>query len=202
MSIDVMNEELVGLSLSTEMVAQLQGTWSEEQYLKITDYSRTLIEFTDGKIEVLPMPTDHHQIIIAYLYRQFFAFLTPLGGVVLFAALRVRMRNRKYREPDLLVLRDAKDPRRQNRYWLGVDLVVEVVSEDDPERDTVTKRADYAEAAIPEYWIVNPLDATITVLTYGEGSYREHGIFTQGETASSVLLAGFSVAVSEVFAAG
>lgn len=59
---------------------------------------------------------------------------------------------------------DARDPRRQNRFWLGADLVVEVVSEDDPERDTKVKRADYASAGIPEYWIVNPLDNTITVL--------------------------------------
>jgi hypothetical protein len=34
-------------------------------------------------------------------------------------------------------VRDANDPRRQNQYWLGADLVVEIVSPDDPERDTV-----------------------------------------------------------------
>ncbi len=53
------------------------------------------------------------------------------------------------------MLCDANDPRRQNRFWLGADLVVEAVSEDDPERDTVDKVADYAEAKIPEYWIIN-----------------------------------------------
>jgi Uma2 family endonuclease len=200
MSIEV--EEDVGLSLSAGMVARLQGTWSEEQYLKITDSSRKLIEFTDGEIEVLAMPTDDHQFISRFLLFAFFTFLQPSGGTVIYSPLRMRVRKGKYREPDLLVLRNAKDPRRQNRYWLGADLVVEVVSEDDPKRDTVTKRADYAEAAIPEYWIVNPLDETIMVLTLNEGSYREHGIFKQGETATSVLLAGFSVAVSEVFAAG
>jgi hypothetical protein len=31
-----------------------------------------------------------------------------------------------------------------------------VVSADKPERDLVEKRGDYAEAGIPEYWIVNP----------------------------------------------
>ena len=39
--------------------------------------------------------------------------------------------------------------RNQDRFWLGADVVVGVVSPDDPGRDLVVKRADYAEAAIP-----------------------------------------------------
>ena len=80
------------------------------------------------------------------------------------AALRMRIREGKFREPDLLLLRDRSDSRCQDRYWLGADVVVEVVSPDDPDRDVVEKRADYAEARIPEYWIVDPRDKTITVL--------------------------------------
>jgi Uma2 family endonuclease len=95
-------------------------------------------------------------------------------------------------------VRDAGDPRRQNRYWLGADLVVEIVSPDDPERDTVTKRADYAEAGVPEYWIVNPVEATITVLQLAEAGYNEYGVFKRGENARSALLEGLSVAVDDV----
>ncbi len=75
---------------------------------------------------------------------------------MLFAPLRLRIREGQFREPDLLLVLDADDSRRQNRYWLGADLVVEVVSPDDPERDTRVKRAEYAEAQIPEYWIAIP----------------------------------------------
>jgi Uma2 family endonuclease len=76
-----------------------------------------------------------------------------------------------------------------------------VVSPDDPARDMVTKRADYAEAGIPEYWIVNPLDATITVLTLAGDAYAEHGRFSRGATATSTLLEGFTMSVDAVFAA-
>ena len=114
---------------------------------------------------------------------------------MLFAALRLQIRPDKFREPDLLLLRDAADPRRQNRFWLGADLVVEVVSEDDPERDTVEKVADYAEAGIPEYWIVNPIEETITVLALAGAAYTAHGVFRRGERATSVLLDGFAVQV-------
>ena len=88
---------------------------------------------------------------------------------------------------------DEDDPRGQDAYWLGADLVLEVVSPDNPERDTVEKRADYAEANVPEYWIVNPLNETITVLQLVDGQYIEYGVFRRGDTASSVLLPGFSV---------
>ncbi len=179
-------------------LAPLQGTWTEEQYLKLTDHTRRLIEFSDGELEVLPMPTRNHQVILALLYELFVRFVRPAGGIVLFAPLRLRIRERCFREPDLLLLRDAGDPRNQNRYWLGADLVVEVVSPDNPERDTVEKRNDYAEGRISEYWIVNPDAATITVLTLDGDTYREHGVFGRGTTVTSPLLAGFALAVDAV----
>lgn len=190
---------LIWPSTGTELdLASIQGLWTAEQYLALTEHTNHLVEFTSGAIEVLPMPTRKHQTIIAYLYRKLFALLEPIGGIVLFAALRLEIRPDKYREPDLLLLLDAHDPRNQEAYWLGADLVVEVVSPDDPERDTVVKRADYAEAGIPEYWIVNPLDATITVLTLDGAAYAEHGVFGRGQQASSRLLAGLVVGVEEV----
>jgi Uma2 family endonuclease len=142
----------------------LQGLWTQAQYIKLTDHSRRLLEFTDDYLEVLPMPTDRHQIS-RFLLFALFAFVHRLGGTVLYAPLRLQIRPGKFREPDLLLVRDAHDARRQNCFCLGTDLVVEVVSPEDPDRDTLVKRVDNAEARIPEYWIVNPMDETITVLT-------------------------------------
>jgi len=176
-----------------------QGQWSQETYLWLSEQTNRLIEFTDGYIEVVPRPTDEHQTILAYLYQMFFAFLHAAGGKVLFAPLRLRIRERKFREPDILLMRHADDPRRQNRFWLGADLVVEILSPDKPERDLVDKRNDYAEAHIPEYWIVDPRDATITVLQLAGAAYVEHGVFRRGSQATSVLLDGFAVQVDAIF---
>lgn len=176
-----------------------QGQWSEEEYLWLTDHTNHFIEFTDGYIEVLPMPTDEHQTILASLYQFFFAFIQVIGGKVLFAPLRIRIRERKFREPDILLVRDANDPRRQNRFWLGADLVVEIVSPDKPERDLIEKRLEYAEAQILEYWIVDPRDETITVLQLASGTYVEHGVFRRGTLATLVLLEGLTVDVTLVF---
>ncbi len=175
-----------------------QGDWSDEHYLWLTDRSRRRIEFTDGHVEELPMPTDTHQAIILFLLDLFKAYLEP-RGIVLFSGLRMRVREDKFREPDLLLLRDRSDSRRQDRFWLGADLVAEVVSPDDPVRDLITKRADYVEAAIPEYWIVDPRFETVTVLTLAGDAYAEYGVFSRGDTATSPLLDGFAADVAATF---
>lgn len=177
----------------------LQGLWSVEQYLALTRQINHLIELTDGVIEVLPMPTRRHQATSLVLTLAFPAFVRPTGGVVFYAPLRLQVRPGAFREPDILLLGDARDPRNQNEFWLGADLVVEIVSPDNPERDTVGKPHDYAQAGIPEYWIVNPLDETITVLVLERDAYRTFGAFHRGEQASSRLLDGFAVSVDEVF---
>jgi Uma2 family endonuclease len=176
-----------------------QGTWCDEEYLWLTDHTTRLVEFSDGFVEVLPMPTDKHQSILECLFLLFHAFVSPRGGKVHVATLRLRLRPGKFREPDLLLLCDAKDPRRENRFWTGADLVLEVVSEDNPERDLIQKRLEYAQAKIPEYWIINPLTETILVFRLKGTRYHKGAQFARGAKAASPLLPGFSVSVDDVF---
>lgn len=109
----------------------------------------------------------------------------------------------KYRDPDVVFLKPGRisDPRRQPE---GADLAVEVVSEDeeDRQRDLVTKRREYARAGIAEYWIVAPKTETILVLVLEGAAYRVHGAFPRGTTATSVLLPTFAVEAAAVFDAG
>jgi Uma2 family endonuclease len=176
-----------------------QGRWDEAGYLWLSDRTNHLIEFTDGSIEVLPMPTEDHQNLLQFLFLAFLSYIQPRGGKVHFAPLRVRIRPGKFREPDLLLLLDAGDPRRGRCFWEGADLALEVVSDDKPERDLVDKVFDYAEAGIPEYWIANPRAGTITVLWLDGDRYVEHGVFRRGERAGSATLPGFAVDVAAAF---
>ncbi len=128
-----------------------------------------------------------------------FTFVERIGGIVLFAPFRLRLHTGRFREPNLLVLRSADDARRHDAYWEGADLVVEVLSEDDPERDKVTKRREYAEAGIPEYWIVDPADEEITVLHLKDGAYREQCRCDREGRAKSGILEGFVVEARAVF---
>ena len=175
-----------------------QGCWTEGDYLWLTDRCKRRVEFADGYLEELPVPTDTHQSILKRLFRLFDQHVDARGGVVHFASLRLRIRPGRFREPDLLLLLNANDARRQDRYWLGADLVLEVVSPDDPERDYGRKRDDYADLGVPEYWIVDPQAGKITVLALHEGRYADHGVFRPGDVAASTLLDDFRVAVSDV----
>ena len=176
-----------------------QGSWSEDAYLWLTDHTTRMVELSDGRLEVLPMPTDRHQSILQALFLAFFAYLDPRGGKVQFAPLRLRLREGKIREPDLLLVKDVNDPRRQNRFWTGADLVLEVLSPDRPARDRDEKRSEYAAARIPEYWIVDPALEAIAVLGLRGGKYRTIATHQRGAEAKAVTLADFVVSVDAVF---
>ncbi len=182
----------------------VQGEWSEEEYLALTDSTNRLIEFTDGTVEFLPMPTFLHQVLLAELLRFFTAYADKHDPAwVLPAGLRVRAPEKKFREPDLVYLRKASKSFKGDRYVDGADLVVEIVSPDDRSiiRDYREKVAIYAAVGITEYWIVDPQESKITVLTLPEGKseYAEHGVFRPSETATSKLLDGFVVDVKACF---
>jgi Uma2 family endonuclease len=180
-----------------------RGPWpgrrTEAQARALTDHTRRLSAFADGAIEALPRPTDRHQVRPAVLDEAVLAFIRPRGGKGRFAPLRRRIRAGQPREPDILLVRDVHGPRRPNRDWPGADLVAELVSPDGPERDLRPQRAGYAEAGIPEYWIVAPDEETITVLALAGDAYAAPGRFRRGASATSVLLAGFAVSVDAVF---
>lgn len=183
----------------------LQGQWSHEQYLKLTDETNWLIEFTAGKVEVLRMPTIEHQLILVYLLTALNAFARPKQlGVALPAPTRVYLAPDKYREPDIVFNLAVNHARSERRYYDSADLVIEIVSDDPASRarDYEDKVVDYAAGGIPEYWIVDPGAKLITVLILDGSAYRAHAEFHIGESATSQVLHGFSVSVDETFRAG
>jgi Uma2 family endonuclease len=180
-----------------------QGHWTLREYLDLNTNQR--LEFSHGYIEFLPMATLAHEWIVRFLFLYFHEFVSPRAlGEVFFAGVRVQVREDKIRMPDLVFFGAAHRDRMTDDYLDGADLVMEVVSgsESDRRRDLVEKRAEYARAGIPEYWIVDPAEERIIVLTLDGSEYKEYGIFVRGDRATSRLLPGFEVEVSAVFDAG
>ena len=180
----------------------VQGRWSEAEYLALE--TNHLVELCDGRLEFLPMPSLAHQFMVAFLYETLWAFVKPLAlGSVLFAPLPVRLWARHLREPDVVFFKTGRFTD-LHKPPDGADLVMEVVSpgEENRTRDLEDKRQDYAAAGIAEYWIVDPQEQHVIVLTLDGQTYREHGVFGHDTTATSVLFSGFSVVVDNVFSAG
>jgi len=160
------------------------------------------VEFSNGRIEVLPIPKTSHQLMVQYLSNLLLACVAPRKlGTVLFAPLRFRLQPGTYREPDVVFMLAENAQRIGEDYWQGADWVMEVVSDDNRDHDLVTKRAEYEAAGIPEYWIVDHRERLITVLTLRGGKYAVHVAARPGQSATSVLLPDFAVDVNAVFQA-
>ena len=80
-------------------VAQLfpaQGDWSEAEYLALD--TNHLVEFSQGYVEFLPMPTLSHQLIVLFLYEALKALVSAAGlGRVVVAPYKVKLWEGKYR---------------------------------------------------------------------------------------------------------
>src|SRR5207248_6687776 len=67
-----------------------QGTWTETEYFALP--TNHLVELSNGRLEVLPMPTYFHQLVVAYLYESLKAHVSAHApGVVLFAPLPMHL---------------------------------------------------------------------------------------------------------------
>ncbi len=179
-----------------------QGEWNEADFFEL--HTNRMAELVNGRLEVLPMPTWFHQLIVDFFVDVIKAYLkqNSQGGVVLFAPLPTRLFPGTIREPDVLYVVPQNLPRKGHRYPEKLDFVVEVVSDgvDTRERDYEHKRVDYAKAGIAEYWIVDPVQRMITVLSLAGEQYETLGCFRENETARGKYFEKLCVEVSAVMA--
>ena len=118
-------------------------------------------EWVDGRLDYLPMPRSLHLRLCARIFVLFHEHLKAVkpDANLVGAGAYVRCPS-QCRSPDMGLLLDPDDPREGREEWAGADLVAEVVSPDDPDRDYVDKRTDYLAAGVREYWIVDPRPRT------------------------------------------
>ncbi|MEM8946632.1 MAG: Uma2 family endonuclease [Planctomycetota bacterium] len=181
-----------------------QGQWTETAYLAVTDSTNARIELVDGRLEFLAMPTDIHEELLQQIYHLLLTYVAARQlGKVRFAGTRVRTIGGKIREPDVMFLRKENFHLRQGSAWDGIDLAIEVVSDDpkDRERDYVEKLAEYAAAGISEYWIVDYQERVVVVNQLVGEKYEQLGRFAEPNLANSALLEDFTVDVKALFAA-
>ena len=174
----------------------LQGDWTEEDFISL-DTNR-LIEFTHGLLEFPEPPTPLHQIVVGNLLRALDEFVGR--GNALFH-MTVKLSPCVIRMPDICHFDGRLVDFKSNDPLSEVKLVMEVLnmSAASRERDLVTNRREYADAGIVEYWIADPDEETITVLSLDGKHYEPAGEYKPGQKAASVLLRGFEIEVAEAF---
>lgn len=172
--------------------------FSVEDYLSLD--GPYFVEYIDGRLQVLPMPDGLHQELIYWIVAFLRSWLTANGGGnVKFSPFKVYVRENQYREPDVCLMLAQHLDRAHRTHWEGADLVVEIISESNRRHDVETKRIEYAVNGIPEYWIVDPENRRVTVLTLNGTTYAELGSFGSGDELTSALLDGLKLNVKAMF---
>lgn len=178
-----------------------QGEWTYEHWLQFPN-DGWKYEILDGVLYMSPPPTINHQDVSGELFARMRIFARDHTlGTVLEAPCGVRLPTQPVPvEPDIFFIRRERRHIIEERYVEGApDLVVEILSRSNADYDRTTKYAHYEQAGVTEYWIVNYWDETITIYNLAEQQYRLTALFQNGDTATSQVLTGFQIAVTDLF---
>ncbi len=159
-----------------------------EEYLNYNDGTDTRYELLNGILIQMPPESNLNARIAAFLFAHFLKIL-PFSRIChKDTEVQVASIKASFRIPDLMIISEAGEEAllgsSRNTITLEMptpQLVIEVVSPDDPARDYRYKRSEYAVRGIPEYWIIDPAQQQISVLTLNEGFYDD--VVFQGQQA-------------------
>jgi Uma2 family endonuclease len=177
-----------------------QGSWTYEDYASLPDDGRRY-EIVNGVLVMAPAPTPEHQDIVGEIYVALRAYVKLAGlGRVFMGPLDVQLSPENTFQPDLVVLLNAHLERVAEKKISGApDLAIEIASPSTAAYDRLTKYQTYAQAGIPEYWIVKHTRRTVEVLVLEHSEYRSLGVFSGQQTLPSRVVPGLSVMVEQFF---
>ncbi len=146
------------------LLRSLDATWNRARWEQLPD-DGCRYEVIAGVLYRSTVPTPLHQWVVRQAARLLIEQICEPGiGVVLWSPIGLFMPGCDPVQPDLLVVRAADQGIVRERGIEGVPaLLVEVLSPSNPEQDLVVKRACYARAGVPEYWIIRPTQRDILV---------------------------------------
>jgi Uma2 family endonuclease len=156
-------------------------------------------EVIDGDHYVSPAPETYHQTLSSRILVQLYRQIVEAGkGVVFHAPTDVELSQVDIVQPDLLCIRHERRFIVSPSRVVGTpDLIVEILSPTNRPHDLELKRAMYERTGVPEYWIVDPADHTVTALVLEGHQYREEGV--HADRAESVSFPGVAIDLTRVW---
>jgi Uma2 family endonuclease len=155
--------------------------WTVDEVLALSEdqASRQRIELVDGALFVSPAPTSVHQRLLQRLQLALVPALPD--GTELLPGVNVRFGTQRLLVPDLVIL---NCPGVDTVAYLASDvlLAAEIVSPSTKVQDRMLKRAIYAEALIPYYLLVEPIEpAAATLFALERDQYEPIAKSEEGE---------------------
>jgi Uma2 family endonuclease len=172
--------------------------WTYEEYYKLEDDQR--YEIIDGELLMAPAPDTWHQSWSGDIYAVLRTHVTgQKRGKVFMAPVDVILDPENTVQPDIVFVAAANSGIIQRRAIFGVpDLLVEVVSPSSVRRDRYDKKQLYAHFGVKEYWIGDPANKALEILTLKSANYELHCCAEEKGKLTSLLLPGLEFDLSEI----
>jgi Uma2 family endonuclease len=177
-----------------------QGFWTYVDYAALpVDGHR--YEVVNGVLYMAPALSWSHQEVVFEVASHLRSYIQPQGlGGVFVSPIDVELAPNVVFQPDVVVLLKASREKLMSNHIVGApDLVVEVASPGTATYDRYNKNVAYAQAGVPEYWIVDPAARTVDVLVLEDGQYKILGVFQGSAVLPSRILPGLRVMVEKFF---
>jgi len=133
-------------------------------------------QLINGEVFQMASPSVAHQALLMAISNQFFNWLQGKPCQVFAAPLDVRLfpkednSDKTVVQPDLLVVCDEKKLGK-NSVNGAPDLVIEIISPSNNDRELFLKFQYYLEAGVREYWVIYPEVKKVQVHVYENGHY-------------------------------
>lgn len=152
-----------------------------------------------------PGPASQHQRILTKMGTRMYNFLEGSIYEVFFAPFDVRLEsikndrlNTTVVQPDICVICDPS--KIDKRGCLGPpDLVVEILSPGNTDKEMKLKFELHQNAGVTEYWIVQPFERIVWQYSLVNGVYVNHKPLIHSDTLHSFVMKGFALELSKVF---
>ena len=165
------------------------------------------IEIVNGKAVMMAPPSSIHQKISMAIAAQLYNFLEGKKCEIYPAPFAVRLFEKDgdspkdvdtMVKPDISVICDKS--KIDKRGCKGApDLIVEILSPSTRRNDRLVKLGLYQRAGVREYWIVDPENKAVQVLTLADGLLLPHEDYGQENVAKVNVLDGCFIELSKVF---
>jgi Uma2 family endonuclease len=180
--------------------------FSFEDYYAYDDGTENRYELVDGELVLMPPESIFNSDVSKRLLFRLYKCIPPHLLAYKEVSIEVSGRRAKVRIPDLLILgeecRAALETTKRGTITHEMPpplIAIEVVSPgtENEVRDYRFKRSEYAARGIAEYWIVDPVQNKITVLSLVEGFYEEF-IYTGDDLIKSEVFPEIEIKVSDI----
>jgi len=182
--------------MGTEVIPKL----TYEEFRQLPDDGKRY-ELIHGEVHLSPSRSTKHQLILGNTSVWLGTYVKSARlGIVFCAPLDVCLSPDTALQPDLIFISAERVGIVQEDFVAGApDLAVEVLSQPTAAYDRATKLPIYAEAGVPEVWLIDPQVKTVEILRLQGRKYFVEATLADDQVLTSNLFPSWQLPLRDLF---